>query len=62
MEFTDQLIQVTRLLLQRLRSGRGLFHKGGVLLGNIIHLINRLLHLNDALALLHGSRSDLLTS
>ena len=52
-------IQHPRLLLQRVRGRRGLFDQRGILLRHTFHLIDRLVHLLDASALLVGSRSNL---
>ena len=47
-----------RLLLQRLRGGRGLLHQRGVLLGALVHLRHGGAHFGNAGALLLAGAAD----
>ncbi len=47
------------LPLQRFGGGRGLIHQRSSLPGDIIHLVDRLTHLADAVTLLRRRRGDL---
>ena len=52
----DDLFEVLRLILQRLRGSGGLLHQRSILLGHLIHLVNGVAHAFNACGLVRAGR------